>query len=157
MERNEVANTTNEILRNNANRFNANGGERTVEMENYDNKETEIVQNNFVNPINLPSEKILNINIILKTDYSHSEKLLEIPLKRINTDNESVYRIKKSEIKVERHETVSDDTCQVCFNAKSDSVVLPCCHGGICFSCAERISKQGAKCAYCRQVFFYKN
>ena len=50
----------------------------------------------------------------------------------------------------------TETNCAVCFNENSDSMLVPCCHGGICFNCCIEISKNDAKCPYCRKVISNK-
>ena len=46
-----------------------------------------------------------------------------------------------------------EQICVICYDHNSDSVLLPCCHGGLCFDCAIQVSKQKAVCHFCRKVF----
>ena len=64
---------------------------------------------------------------------------------------ESYKKIKKCDIRY-GEENIADGKCVICCDGVPDAVVLPCCHGGICYDCAVKISKQGSACAYCRKV-----
>ena len=41
----------------------------------------------------------------------------------------------------------------VCCDKEADAVLLPCCHGGICFECGNNLAKRNAICHFCRHVF----
>ncbi len=45
--------------------------------------------------------------------------------------------------------------CTVCMDSCADTVMMPCAHGGICYSCADALIRKylllgGAKCVHCR-------
>lgn len=42
------------------------------------------------------------------------------------------------------------DQCITCCNAQSNSVFLPCLHGGLCFTCAQTAFSQSSSCPLCK-------
>ena len=45
--------------------------------------------------------------------------------------------------------------CTVCMDSAADTVMMPCAHGGICYTCADALIRKhlllgGAKCIHCR-------
>jgi len=48
--------------------------------------------------------------------------------------------------------------CTICFDKKSDAIILECGHGGICFDCGKQILKRKHICPFCRNpaVAIYK-
>jgi len=51
-----------------------------------------------------------------------------------------------------------DDTltlCNVCFETDSDSIFMPCGHGGLCLKCCYDIWKTTGECYLCRQTVDY--
>lgn len=47
-----------------------------------------------------------------------------------------------------------NNICSVCFDNKSDSVFMPCGHGGLCFTCSIEIWKKSDDCYLCRNKIF---
>lgn len=53
------------------------------------------------------------------------------------------------------HKTDGNACCTVCMDHQADTVMLPCSHGGICYSCADALVRRallngGALCPHCR-------
>lgn len=57
--------------------------------------------------------------------------------------------IKKAEIKSSMEDP---QRCVICCAQEADAVILPCCHGGLCFECGKRLGSQNAVCHFCRKV-----
>lgn len=54
-------------------------------------------------------------------------------------------------------ETSDNDNCTICFENKSDCILLPCGHMGVCSSCLEDHFKHKKSCPFCRtEPCFYK-
>lgn len=55
------------------------------------------------------------------------------------------------DISLEDNEHCSEnEVCAVCYIQKSNSVIMDCGHGGLCFPCALKICEQNEKCYICR-------
>jgi len=67
---------------------------------------------------------------------------------RGNSLNQS--KISKSDIRIETNGKIEDQLCVICYVKRTDAVLIPCCHGGICYECAKRIAEQKAVCHFCR-------
>ena len=59
--------------------------------------------------------------------------------------------INKAEIRTDTNGKIEDQVCVICCVRKTNAVFMPCCHGGLCFECAIKISKQKAICHFCRK------
>lgn len=69
-------------------------------------------------------------------------------------NNSSKMKIKKSTIKtICLKGNAEYQICILCCQNNADGVILPCCHGGICFDCGKIIAQQNAVCHFCRKVF----
>lgn len=56
------------------------------------------------------------------------------------------------ESQIKSAEKKDDPLCEVCFSNPSDSVYMPCGHGGLCYDCAIDIWKTTDDCYLCREV-----
>lgn len=45
-----------------------------------------------------------------------------------------------------------EEICHICFAEVPDSVLMPCCHGGICYKCGIDLWKTSDECHLCRGV-----
>ena len=52
-------------------------------------------------------------------------------------------------------ESDAQSNCLVCFEEPADVVLMPCGHGGICYSCASSICNKNRLCFLCRKVSKY--
>lgn len=48
-----------------------------------------------------------------------------------------------------------EEICHICFAEIPDSVLMPCCHGGICYKCAIDLWKTSDECHLCRGVKYF--
>lgn len=73
-------------------------------------------------------------------------------------------RLKAAKYAVQRDsqdekESDSGGMCTICYSKEADTVLMPCCHGGVCAGCAlalkvdNEIGKR--KCLYCRKVSLF--
>ncbi len=60
--------------------------------------------------------------------------------------------ISKRDIQLDVSGKVEDQACVICCARKTNAVLMPCCHGGLCYDCAIKISKRKAICHFCRKV-----
>lgn len=58
----------------------------------------------------------------------------------------------KANLKQNEDSRLQKNLCSVCFDKGSDSVYMPCGHGGLCFNCAIEIWKKSDDCYLCREV-----
>jgi hypothetical protein len=77
--------------------------------------------------------------------------------KGIHSDREGERKMKRADIKIEARAQTGDTSCLVCCSEVADAVLLPCCHGGVCFSCAKKLGKPAPHCPFCRRVSLWQS
>lgn len=120
------------------------------------------IESNFNNNNNstvLDVIKLENCNLFNKPKHGISRTERESPLQLNENDKtesksarEASSKIKKSDINLELLKNAS--LCTICFSRSSDAILLPCCHGGICYQCGITLSRQDAHCYYCHKSFW---
>ncbi len=62
---------------------------------------------------------------------------------------------KKDILQPDLNGKIGDQTCVICYAKKTNAVLMPCCHSGLCYECAIKISQNDkAICHFCRKVLF---
>ena len=84
--------------------------------------------------------------------FTEPIKETQIQSSKIQSAREHQY-IKKDEIKLETGNCIEDQICIICCEKKADAVFMSCNHGGLCFSCANKIAEVHPVCHFCRKEF----
>jgi hypothetical protein len=87
-----------------------------------------------------------NIRRHSETDLDISRKEHRRPFKNFD---DTIINIQQAE-KTENAEAMEATNCSVCVDAKADSVMIPCGHGGLCNACAIKMWERSKVCYLCR-------
>jgi len=58
----------------------------------------------------------------------------------------------KSKFSVDEHKAIENNICIICYEKNMDSVIQPCGHGGMCYTCSLLMWKDSLDCHICRAV-----
>ena len=83
--------------------------------------------------------------------FRYNREIQQKPINESKTDRTNFSVINKSEIRIETNGRIEEQQCVICCEAKTNAVLMPCCHGGICYKCAVKIFKQKPVCHFCRK------
>ena len=116
----------------------------SLELVNLDQKST-------VQRCSITEQKHENDYSASYTEIKQSSKGSSLDCRMFPT---SKYNTQKnpSEVKANKEKQDKSQICIICYDKISNSVLLPCCHGGLCYECAIQLSKQKAVCHFCRKV-----